>query len=240
MKKLKERNIYAKEIIVPSDQIIVSHTDLKGLITYVNDTFVEISGYSRDSLIGNPHNSVRHPDMPEAAFADLWRTIKTQRPWRGVVKNLARDGRYYWVDARVSSYFEDSEHVGYISVRFKPSPESIKLAEDLYAALRSGQKKLPKRAKFSLKFSHILTISAFTSAIWGYFLGLTWRDGIAIAWGFPLLMLLPLGMAIFYRKRIGTEIKKATDENIHVAKGFLMKFSQNSGRSITLSIYALK
>jgi aerotaxis receptor len=122
---------------------IVTKTDLKGMITYANAAFVEISGFSHEELIGKNHNLVRHPDMPEAAFEDLWRAIKAGQTWRGVVKNRAKDGGFYWVDAFVTPWHEDGTHAGYISVRKAPTREAVREAEALYRAVRLKQARLP-------------------------------------------------------------------------------------------------
>ena len=90
------------EIEYRDDQMIVSETDLKGIITYCNKDFIDISGFTEAELIGKNHNLVRHPDMPPAAFEDLWNTIKAGRPWRGIVKNRAKNGDFYWVEANVT------------------------------------------------------------------------------------------------------------------------------------------
>ena len=102
------------ELPFPRGRYIVSRTDLKGIITYANDTFVDISGFTRDELIGKNHNLVRHPDVPPQAFAWLWDTIKEGRPWRGTVKNRAKNGDYYWVDALVVPVRKNSVTVGYM------------------------------------------------------------------------------------------------------------------------------
>ena len=116
-----------------SDTIaIISHTDEKGRITFVNDDFVEISGYAAAELIGQPHNILRHPDMPAEAFRDLWATVKTGRPWAGVVKNRCKNGDHYWVRASVTPKVDG----GYMSVRVRPSRAEIEAAEALYARLR--------------------------------------------------------------------------------------------------------
>ena len=106
-----------------SDTIaIISHTDEKGRITFVNDDFVEISGYTADELIGQPHNILRHPDMPAEAFRDLWATVKTGRPWAGVVKNRCKNGDHYWVLAHVTpSYNADGQLQGFHSNRRVPN-----------------------------------------------------------------------------------------------------------------------
>lgn len=124
------------EVQLDEQNLIVSKTDLKGLITYINKDFIEISGYSEAELIGQPHNLVRHPDMPVEAFADLWRDLAAGRPWTGLVKNRCKNGDYYWVQANVSPVRENGQVVGYISVRRKALPEQIKAASAAYAAFR--------------------------------------------------------------------------------------------------------
>ena len=118
---------------------IVSNTDLKGVITYVNDTFIRISGYSREELIGVSHNIVRHPDMPPEAFADLWRSMKAGRPWTGLVKNRCKNGDYYWVLANAAPIYENNQLVGYMSVRSKSDREQIKAADAAYRLFREGK-----------------------------------------------------------------------------------------------------
>ncbi len=137
------------EVRFPADRYLVSCTDLKGIITKANDTFVEISGFSREELIGKNHNLVRHPDMPEAAFADLWSTVKAGLPWRGIVKNRCKNGDFYWVEAFVVPIKENGRTSGYMSVR-TPAPAAKRAAaEALYKA--AGQKgKLPASGKKSL------------------------------------------------------------------------------------------
>jgi aerotaxis receptor len=124
-------------------QPIVSKTDLKGIITYANQAFVDISGYSREELIGKNHNLVRHPDMPPEAFADLWHTLKRGDPWRGVVKNRCKNGDYYWVEAYVTPIKEKGQIVGYMSVRNEPMREQVAGAEQLYKAVREGKAAIP-------------------------------------------------------------------------------------------------
>jgi methyl-accepting chemotaxis protein len=127
------------EHIMREGQVIVSKTDLKGLITYVNEAFLEISGFTEGELMGAPHNIVRHPDMPAAAYKDLWTTVEAGRPWSGIVKNRCKNGDHYWVEANVSPLRENGAVVGYISVRRKPTREQIAAAEALYALMRAGK-----------------------------------------------------------------------------------------------------
>ncbi len=134
-KNLPINNIETK---VRHDQYLISKTDTKGIIVYANAAFVEISGYTREELIGKPHNLVRHPDMPEEAFQDLWDTLKGGKPWLGLVKNRRKDGGFYWVLANVMPIYEHDQITGYASVRVKPSVEQIEAAEEFYDDIRSG------------------------------------------------------------------------------------------------------
>lgn len=115
--------------------LIVSRTDPSGVITHVNNSFVEMSGYSEEELIGQPHYILRHPDMPAAAFKDLWETIEKGKKWHGYVKNLRRDGGYYWVFATVIPNIRDGEIKGYTSVRRKPSRRKVEECIQLYPDL---------------------------------------------------------------------------------------------------------
>lgn len=125
-----------QEHVLAVDTTIVTTTDLQGRITYCNNHFIEASGFSREELLGQPHNLVRHPDMPGEAFRDLWRTVASGKPWTGLVKNRRKNGDYYWVVANVTPLFKDGDHVGYMSVRTRPAREQIESAEKLYASMR--------------------------------------------------------------------------------------------------------
>lgn len=105
------------ETIVPNGELIVSRTDLKGIITYANETFAEISGYSINELVGKPHNLVRHPDMPKVIFNDLWKNLQTKGSWSGYIKNLRKDEGFYWVYAEISGVYKDGNLVEYKSLR---------------------------------------------------------------------------------------------------------------------------
>ncbi|CAB3738712.1 MULTISPECIES: PAS domain-containing methyl-accepting chemotaxis protein [Achromobacter] len=123
------------------DQYLISRTDTKGRIVYANPAFVEVSGFTREELIGKAHNIVRHPDMPPEAYADLWETLEAGESWLGVVKNRRKDGGYYWVLANATPIVENGEVVAYSSVRVQPSEEQIEMAEALYARMREGTAK---------------------------------------------------------------------------------------------------
>ena len=117
------------EYILQDGQSIVSKTDTKGRITYVNPAFIEVSGFEAEELIGKAHNVVRHPDMPPEAFADLWQTLQAGLPWTGMVKNRRKNGDFYWVVANVVPIKERGSTVGYMSVRTRPEREQVKAAE---------------------------------------------------------------------------------------------------------------
>jgi methyl-accepting chemotaxis protein len=134
-----------REVRLEPGEPIVSWTDLKGRITKVNDAFVRVSGYTASELIGEPHNLVRHPDMPAAAFADLWEHLKEGRSWTGLVKNRCKNGDYYWVSANVSPVREGGAVTGYMSVRSKPMAQQVEEAEALYRGMASGAATPPRK-----------------------------------------------------------------------------------------------
>ena len=118
-----------------SEGLIVSSTDLKGIIRYANRKFCEISGYTKQELEGKNHNIVRHPDMPKIAFQELWETIEAGKEWTGIVKNLRKDGRYYWVYSHIAPIEEDGVIVGYTAARRPASASEIEEVIPLYADL---------------------------------------------------------------------------------------------------------
>ncbi|MDD1643552.1 MAG: PAS domain-containing protein [Methylococcaceae bacterium] len=119
----------------PDGKLIVSATDKSGVITHVNKAFIEMSGYTEDELINAPHSILRHPDMPPAAFKDLWDTVNRGEKWQGFVKNLRKDGGYYWVKATVIPNIRNGEVVSYTSVRRKPSRTKVDACIQLYPTL---------------------------------------------------------------------------------------------------------
>jgi aerotaxis receptor len=131
------RKIFYTEIETPypDGKLIVSTTDKTGIITHINQSFIEMSGYSEDELIGMPHSILRHPDMPSVAFKDLWDTVNRGEKWQGFVKNLRKDGGYYWVKANVIPNVRDGQVVGYTSVRRKPSRTKVNECIQLYPTL---------------------------------------------------------------------------------------------------------
>ena len=125
-----------REIKMEKEMIIVSETDVKGIIKFANDDFCKIAGYSIDELMGQPHNLVRHQDMPKAAFEDLWKTVQSGNIWKGIVKNKTKSGDYYWVNATAYPSKTPSGELRYISVRVAPTEKEISNAIALYKTLK--------------------------------------------------------------------------------------------------------
>lgn len=128
------KKVYVTEIETPfpEGKLIVSRTDTTGVITHCNAAFVYMSAYDEHELIGQPHSILRHPDIPKAAFKDAWDTIKNRQKWNGYIKNLRKDGGYYWTFATIIPNIRQGEIVGYASVRRKPAVNKVKETEALY------------------------------------------------------------------------------------------------------------
>lgn len=141
------------EILLQEDDFIVSKTDSKGVITYVNQTFVRVSGFKEKELISKQHNIIRHPDMPRALFQRLWDTIESGNEFNGYIKNLSKDGRFYWVFANITASLDvNGNLLGYYSVRRKPKHEAVVYIEDLYLQMLQLEKEAD--TKDAIQASH--------------------------------------------------------------------------------------
>ncbi len=176
----KNLPVTQKEKKIPEQAILISRTDLKGVITYASKDFIELAGYSKEELVGQPHNIVRHPDVPEWVFADLWRTVQGGHPWMGVVKNRAKNGDHYWVLAEVSPQRAGNKIIGYMSNRYRATDEQIRKAIEYYQSQ-------PSKRKLQLS-DRIIKASIRT------------RINIATILGIALLLLLSLGL--YFTQRI--------------------------------------
>jgi aerotaxis receptor len=127
------------EYVLSDDEVIITHTDPSGRITYANPAFVKASQLALDECLGEPQNIVRHPDMPREVFADMWATIQAGKSWTGIVKNRRKDGGFYWVRANITPITQGDRKLGYMSVRVKPTRQEIELAERVYADIRAGR-----------------------------------------------------------------------------------------------------
>jgi len=129
----------SEEWFFPKNAYILSETDDKGIILYANELFCKMAGYTLEELIGEPHNIVRHPDMPRIAFEGLWEDIQTKGFWCGIVKNMRKDRGYYWVDATALRKIHSDGSVTYLSIRRVPSREEVQRCITLYAELKSQE-----------------------------------------------------------------------------------------------------
>jgi len=178
-----------QETLLQAGEELVTTTDLKGIITYSNDAFCRVSGYSREELLGQPHNLIRHRDMPSAAFGDLWRKLRAEQPWRGVVKNRTKEGGYYWVDAYVTPLYERGNIVGYQSVRRRPDDRVKRRAAKLYAQEnRFSLRKVIRHTKLPLWLAAMLVAVAGT---------ISFLDIYALL---PLLLVMLLTVVLFHEE----------------------------------------
>jgi len=133
-----------KELVLPDDEFISSKTNAKGVLTYANSLFIKYSGYKESELLGQQHNIIRHPDMPRVIFKLMWDTLQSNREFNGYIKNLTKNGSYYWVFANTApSYSADNELLGYYSVRRKPDPEKLNYIKNLYVDLLDIEQQSP-------------------------------------------------------------------------------------------------
>lgn len=153
---MRKMPITDRENNFPESDVLVSSTDVKGRITFVNDAFCEVAGYQREALIGAPHNLIRHPDVPPAIFADMWANLKQGNSWMGVVKNRCESGDHYWVSAHVSPLLNRNKVIGYESVRRKATKNEIHHAQFIYDRINAGKSLLPFTVKVA---SYLLNAS---------------------------------------------------------------------------------
>ncbi len=208
------------EVQLQETTLIVSKTDLKGQITYVNRDFLEISGFTEAELIGQPHNIVRHPDMPPEAFEDLYRTLKAGRPWIGMVKNRCKNGDHYWVYAHATPLIENGQTVGYMSVRKKPTRTQIEQAEQAYRLFREK-----KQGNLKIRFGSAVSDSAASSL--NVFKRLNLKGQLSAVIGMLSLLLLIIGGMGLYGMSKTNEGLDSVYANRTVALGQLSTINRN-------------
>jgi methyl-accepting chemotaxis protein len=179
--------------------------------------FCEVAGITSEELVGKNHNIVRHPDMPKAAYKDLWEHLKQGESWHGIVKNLCKDGSYYWVDAFITPIYENDKLVGYQSVRVKPKAEQVSRASEFYKRINEGKKiqrvDLSYTQKALLFFTILIIAASFTSLISDWYAGL------------PIIALAIIGLFIFKTElidvpKMASELKQEYDSvSRHVLSG---------------------
>ena len=174
----RNSQIIDEEVTFGASQELVSTTDTRGVVTYANDIFCKVAGFEESELIGKNHNIVRHPDMPSAAFKDMWDHLKKGNPWRGAVKNRCKDGRYYWVDAFVTPIFEKGKLIGYQSVRTTLDPQIRQNAERIYKKINNNESLTSALSNPSVKHGIFAASTIATLAAASFFS--------------PLMILLPI------------------------------------------------
>jgi len=177
--------ITQREYSFPDGVTLMSTTDTQSHIRYANEAFVEVSGYSREEIQGQPHNMVRHPDMPAEAFADMWATLKNRESWTALVKNRRKNGDHYWVRANATPVERNGQITGYMSVRTKPNGEEVAAAEELYRRFREG------RARGLAFHKGIIVrtgLMAWTS--WLQVMPVRWRVRLSVALGLGVSLLV--------------------------------------------------
>jgi len=199
------------------DEDLITTTDLKGAVTFFNENFRKISGFDEDELLHKNHNVVRHPDMPSAAFADLWSTIKSGKSWVGIVKNRCKNGDHYYVDAYVSPISKDGQISEYQSVRTVPSSQAVDRAESLYARIRDGKPAIRSWLRFGLMSKLMMCFSLLLLTSLGYMqamspqpwlnLGIAFIAGLIISYGLSMLIAKPF-------QRLAEESKSVVDNDL--------------------------
>ena len=206
-----------REQDVAPDERLISTTNLKGVVEDANETMVRISGFSREALLGSAHNIVRHPDMPEAVYANFWETLQAGKPWLGIVKNRCNNGDHYWVNAYVSPVFRDGRHAGYQSVRTRPTPEQKARAESLYARMRAGSAVQPwwRPRSLRVKAAAWALAGSLTGIGGGVLIGqgsLTWGGALA-SFG-PLFAVAGVALALGRLSRLSRQAREVFDNAV--------------------------
>lgn len=217
-----------KEIKLTEQSVLLSTTSLDSRITYANQAFCQIAGYDLDEMLGQPHNLVRHPDMPKAAFADMWQTLKSGQSWMGPVKNRAKNGDYYWVNAFATPIKDEKGRVTeYQSVRTKPKAEVVNKAEQLYQTL--DYKKPPKRYDTTRWIVQLLCFAIATLAITP-FIQATWFMLLPL-----LAMLAVTALMIKFRRDYKRVLKTASDIYENDIMAYLYGGSRDKMADISLA-----
>lgn len=213
------------------DTILMSTTNIHSHITYANSAFIKVSGFSEEQLISQPHNVVRHPDMPVEAYADLWFTLQQGDSWTGLVKNRRNNGDYYWVRANVTPVYQQEQLAGYISVRNTPGAEEIKEADTLYRAVqnkKAGSRKFYKGLVVRTGLFSPLSVLQKLSVRWrlriavltvGLIPTLLAFSGMNPLWLLALMLLIIIIMDQFLQQQIARPIKMILKQAQHVVSG---------------------
>ncbi|XQW85247.1 methyl-accepting chemotaxis protein [Thalassotalea piscium] len=206
------KNLTGKEVTFSIDEQLISTTDLNGNITYTNDNFCRIAGYSREELLGQPHNMVRHPEMPRAAFNDMWQKLKRGDSWRGLIMNRCKNGDFYWVDAYVTPIYDQDRIIGYQSVRVLPTKEQKQDALTLYKSVNNGKTIYEFSTNIALK-RLLASLIIVCSLLYTYI-------NLGLSATLPLLMSVALLIIIFYEELINLpkEMRQVKTESDSISR----------------------
>jgi len=205
--------ISGREQPVRQGEEIVSSTDTQGNIRFCNDTFCRISGYEREELLGQPHNILRHPHMPQQAFAQLWQTLKDDKPWIGIIKNRCKNGDHYWVSAYVTPLSDGRHITGFESVRTRAESAWVTRAEKAYARLREGQSACPRLLQIWHRLDHALLMT-LTALILMSLLGFIFALGTSY-YGLALVASLGFGAIAQWLLRRHTSVALQEAHDAH-------------------------
>ncbi|MBF0219603.1 MAG: methyl-accepting chemotaxis protein [Gammaproteobacteria bacterium] len=217
-----------REVSFPKGKAIISTTDTKGIITGVNRIFLDISGFTEEECLGKNHNMIRHPEMPPEAFADLWATVKADKPWRGIVKNRCKNGDHYWVEAFVTPIKDSQEKLlGYQSVRSAPTREQITAAESLYRRLNSREiTALPKKSE-QLSFATVIMLMIALAQLIPLLLSLLWLFDLVPAWAIVAGVALSTGVLfatmLQLNRSVTIPLQEVTHFSTRIANGNLLE-----------------
>ncbi len=228
------------EVKLDDSTVIISTTDLKGQVTYVNDEFRKISGFSDQELLNSSHNIVRHPDMPPAAFENLWQTLKAGKPWMGVVKNRCKSGDFYWVNAYVMPIVKDGKVEEYQSVRYRPDKESLHRAEKLYQGLNAG--KTPWRLRLPVLNIEKKIMLTFLAALLPWLLMSLFTGSFLVS----QLMVLAVSAGLAYAgvhfslRHLRVAVEQARESVQNPVAQCVFTDSQDEGGELALALTMLK
>ncbi|OPX55333.1 methyl-accepting chemotaxis sensory transducer with Pas/Pac sensor [Oceanospirillum multiglobuliferum] len=196
-----------KERAFPKGVPLVSTTNLKGQITYVNDAFIEVCGFSQDELLGQPHNLVRHPDVPPPVFADMWQTLQQGKSWMGVVKNRCKNGDHYWVNAFVTPIVASGSVIGFQSVRVQPTKSQIERTEQVYQRINQGRS---RRSLYDLPLTAtlpaVMLLSAFLPSLLTVLFPIGFEGSLVAS---AVIALLMIGLIRFFIRPLRIGVSKA-------------------------------
>ncbi|EMK24111.1 methyl-accepting chemotaxis protein [Leptospira kirschneri] len=236
----KNLPITNQEIKVPINSVLISRTDMKGRISYVSQDFANISGFSEEEMLGEPHNLIRHPDVPSEIFREMWETIKNGNPWSGIVKNRAKSGDHYWVDATVTPVMSEGAISGYMSVRKKATQDQIQRAEILFSQLKNTKSffwKLEEGIQILFKklgLSGKIIVYALLVFVPLLFANFEWiRNGLVVL---PLLGVICGSIGILFLIKTILNYRKEIREIISIQKeivsgNFLIEIPEKKGSS---------